>query len=73
MYQNNCTIIRYNMIQTLSSPSTSFGLFRPSSGRYSTEKNAVMVSYVIVNYICDIIDHYFIFLSRVLPEDGRNV
>jgi hypothetical protein len=72
MYQNNCTVIRYNIIQTLSSP-TIFGLFRPSSGRYSTKKNTAMASYVLVKYMCDIIDHYCIFLSRVLHEDGRNV
>ena len=73
MYQSNCTVIRYNIIQIFSSSSTSFDLFRSSSGRYSTKKNTIMASCVVVKYICDIIDHYCIFLSRVLPENGRNV
>jgi hypothetical protein len=73
MYQNNCTVIRYNVIQTLGGPSTSSGIFRPSSRRYSTKKNTIMAGCVIVKYICDIIDQYCIFLSRVLPADGRKV
>jgi len=35
----NCTIIRYNNIESCGNPPTCFGLFRPSSGWYSTKKN----------------------------------
>jgi hypothetical protein len=72
MYQNNCTIIIYNIVQTFGSPSICFGIFRPSSGRYSTKKNTIMASYDIVKYIRDITGHYCILLSRFLPEDGQN-
>ena len=61
MFQNNCTIIGYNIVQTFSSSSTRFGLFRPSSGRYSTKKNTIMARFFIVKHVCDIIDHYFVF------------
>jgi hypothetical protein len=48
MYQNHCTIITHNIVQTFDSPSTCFGLFRPSSGRYSTKKNTIMASLIFV-------------------------
>jgi hypothetical protein len=38
---NNSTVIRYIYTQTCGSPFTCFGLFRPSSERYSTRKNNI--------------------------------
>jgi len=33
--------------QTCGNPHTYFGLFQPSSGRYSTKENTVMAIYII--------------------------
>jgi len=43
----NRTIIRYNDIPTGSKPSTCFGIFRPSSERYSTKESTIIASYVM--------------------------
>lgn len=37
MYSNSCTVVKYNNIQICDNPPC-FGLFQPSSGRYSTKK-----------------------------------
>jgi hypothetical protein len=44
VYSSSCTTIRYNNIQTYGKTPTCFGLFRPSSGRYSTKTNTIMAS-----------------------------
>ena len=38
---NYCTVIRYSNTQTSGNPFTRFSLFRPSSGRYSTNDHCL--------------------------------
>lgn len=47
IYCSNCTIIRCNNLQICGIPTTCFSLFQPSSGRYSTKKNAIMTISII--------------------------
>jgi hypothetical protein len=67
IYSNRCTIVRYNNVKTHEKPTTCFGLFRPSSGRYATGK---------ILRIYDITSHYCIFLffnaSLKMTEKARN-
>ena len=50
IYTNTYTIIIYNSAQTCGNPPTCFGLFRLSSGWYSTKKNTLMASYLHRTY-----------------------
>ena len=43
VHQNNCTTVRYKSIQSYRKSAIYFGLFRPSSGRYS--KNTTLANY----------------------------
>jgi len=47
VYSNIGTTVRYRSMQSCSKPFTYFGLFRQSSGKYSTKKNTTLSNYVM--------------------------
>jgi hypothetical protein len=70
IYSNNCTIIRYNSIQTCGKPPTCFSLFRPPSGR---PKHVGDLPHVCILLLCDIFYIQCPIMGRWINEMKINV
>ena len=60
IHTNNCTVIRYDDLQTCGKSPACFSFLGPSSVTYSKKKNA-----------CDYLHLSLFFFDKYLPEIGR--